>query len=120
MPTSTTGASNAAKQTPASQDRKTLAVTRCSDAWERAYAEAMENTTNEYEAEVIAEEAFLDALPIPIGHEAIANFVACIAFAIVRDIIRQDKATRLLYAAQVALMSHRRKRGPKTSAAEEE
>ncbi len=83
------------------------AVKRCIAAWQRAYDASMEESKGNSMADVIAAHeagpAYCRALPPLAGHDNIRDFIACVAHGILINAIPQNRATQLLYAAQVAL-----------------
>ncbi len=81
------------------------AVTRCLKAWNRTYKESPKKKNDDYEAEKAANEAFRAAMPNLIGIDNIRDFIACIAYGMLNNIITDEQGTKLLYAAQVALAS---------------
>jgi hypothetical protein len=50
-----------------------------------------------------AGEAYCNAMPMLVGYEGVRDFLACAAHGILIGAIPQDRAGKLLYAAQVAL-----------------
>jgi hypothetical protein len=83
------------------------AVARCVDAYHRAFKAERARTRNEFAAEKCAKKAFCAALPSLIGHQNIRDFIACIAQAMLLDVVGTTEASKLLYAAQVALAAVR-------------
>jgi hypothetical protein len=83
------------------------AVARCSAQWRRAYQGTISNGEGDYTARKNAGFAFRRAMPPLIGQENISSFIACVAHGILIDAIDGKDATRLLYAAQVALATVR-------------
>ena len=67
----------------------------------------MADGTVEVLASVEADTAFRNALPPLSGYENICDFVACIAHAILIEAIQMEQASKLLYAAQIALSAIR-------------
>ena len=83
------------------------AVARCIRAWHRAYKKEIidseiEEDESHYPAEKAGNAAYRNCLPPLAGRENIRNFIACVAQALVLDILKQYEVTPLLYAAQVA------------------
>ena len=93
------------------------AVARCLNAWARANKAERAKGKNRSEASIEADRAYLDALPPLSGDENISDFIACVAHAIIADIIPNDDSTRLLYAAQVAHTTSRGHSKPTKTAA---
>lgn len=77
------------------------AVARCSQAWTNAYDVALP-TEGEFSALDAASEAFRKAMPPLAGSQNIRDFIACVAYGMLNDILAGDEGTKLLYAAQVA------------------
>jgi hypothetical protein len=93
------------------------AVARCMNAWTRTYKEERAKRKSDFEASQQAEKAYRDAMPPLAGYENIRDFIACVANAMLIDAIMDDRGTKLLYAAQVALSTLRRQpSAPKTAA----
>jgi hypothetical protein len=83
------------------------AITRCVEAYNRAYKTERASRRDEIAAIRSARKAFRAALPPLGGLENIRDFIACIAQAILLDVIDTADASRLLYAAQVAIAASR-------------
>jgi hypothetical protein len=96
---------NAALQNPA--------VARCCEAWQRAFQDAMSRKNNESDARGWADKAFRNAMPALSGEEGIRDFVACAAHGLLIGTIKEERATKLLYAAQVATTTLARDRRAK-------
>ncbi|MGA9587466.1 MAG: hypothetical protein WBQ95_19200 [Terracidiphilus sp.] len=92
---------------PESQSLMSPAVSRCVDAYSRTYKTERARTREDYAATKCAKKAFRSALPPLVGHENIRDFIACIAQAMLMDVIDTPDASKLLYAAQVALAAVR-------------
>jgi hypothetical protein len=86
--------------TPALQNP---AVAHSRDAWDRVFKLSMKRRQSQYEALGHARVAYCHAMPPLIGYENICNFIACIGYGILTNIIEESIASKLLYAAQVAL-----------------
>ncbi|MGD0293210.1 MAG: hypothetical protein ABSB30_05090 [Terracidiphilus sp.] len=84
------------------------AVARCLNAWERANKAERAKGKSKGEAHIAADDAFRDALPPLCGLENIRDFIACVTHAMIVHIFTDNTATKLLYAAQVALTTVRR------------
>jgi hypothetical protein len=103
------------KSSPAYQN---AAVARCCDAWERAFEAEFEETDNEYTARSLARSAYRNAMPALSGHQAICDFIACVTHGMLIDAVQDKSATKLLYAAQVALSTVRQQpKSPEAPAA---
>jgi hypothetical protein len=77
------------------------AVASCSDAYLNNFRTARA-TQPDYEAGKIATAAFQACLPPLTGAENIRDFVACVSYGMLLNIIDDRDGTRFLYAAQVA------------------
>jgi hypothetical protein len=88
------------------EDRTTSenpAVAHCLNEWYRVYDETPKKGKDDYDAERKANEAYRESMPALSGIESIRDFIACVAYGMLVDAITDDRGTRLLYAAQVAL-----------------
>jgi len=83
------------------------AGTRCVEAYNGAYKTERASRRDEIAAIRSARRAFRAALPPLSGLENIRDFIACIAQAILLDVIDTADASKLLYAAQVAIAASR-------------
>ena len=93
------------------------AVARCMNALTRTYEEEKMKRKGNFDATLTAEKAYRKAMPPLSGYENICDFIACVAHAMLIGAILDDKGTKLLYAAQVALSTlHRQPAAPKTAA----
>jgi len=111
---------------PETAQESNPAVSRCTDAFVRAYQEvkaAGKESRNEgaYEFERRARdaalEAFRKAMPSLAGAENIRGFIACVAHGMLFDVFSGQESTRLLYAAQVANTAASRTASPRPVAA---
>ncbi|MGP8186175.1 MAG: hypothetical protein ACLQKY_08880 [Terracidiphilus sp.] len=86
------------------------AVANCVRAWritmknERA---ELDEGDSEFEAEKVANDAYLGAMPPLTGYRNICDFIACVTQASMLDVIRQKQAEHLLAAAKIALSALR-------------
>jgi hypothetical protein len=78
------------------------AVVRCFAAYKSAHQKAKSRGKTEYEAAMEGEAAYRDAFPSLCGLQNIADFIACVAHAILVGVVKDAEGPRLLYAAQVA------------------
>jgi len=78
------------------------AVALCLEAYERALEEAKGNDWPRDRRFRFARLVYCWSLPALSGRENIRDFIACVAHAMLLNIIEPGEATRLLYAAQVA------------------
>ena len=92
------------KSSPA---RKNAAIARCCKAWEQAYEAKFEESESEFYAKYDAHNAYRQAMPPLSGYDDICNFIACVTHGMLIGAIENEKASKLLYAAQVALSSVR-------------
>jgi hypothetical protein len=83
------------------------AVIRCVEAYTCAYKNERASRRDEIAAIRCARRAFRAALPPLAGLENIRDFIACIAQAILLDVLDTADASKLLYAAQVAIAASR-------------
>lgn len=103
------------------------AVARCAKAWERAYQRYLSAPTNhdkaaedlEFFASEEGEVAFRNALPPLSGEDNIRDFIACVAYALVREILLPIVCTNYFEAAKVALSAARvHRRQPRSGPAQ--
>jgi len=81
------------------------AVAHCQGVWQYVYGLEMKKKKGESAASYNADRAYLRALPPLFGYQNACDFIACVSYGMLTNIIRGDNATKLLYAAQVALSS---------------
>ena len=79
------------------------AIHRCLRAWQRAYAKKFNECEDEYDAEKEGLKAFSRAMPPLAGYENVRDFIACVTYASLNDLMRHDDAEHYLEAAKVAL-----------------
>jgi hypothetical protein len=83
------------------------ALRRCCAAWQRAFDAYMATRKGTGIDRMLAAgpagEAYCNAMPMLVGYEGVRDFLACAAHGILIGAIPQDRAGKLLYAAQVAL-----------------
>jgi hypothetical protein len=84
------------------------AVARCMSAWTLTYEKEKAKRKGDFDASLTAEKAYREAMPPLSGYENIRDFIACVAHAMLIGAILDDKGSKLLYAAQVALSTLRR------------
>jgi hypothetical protein len=90
-------------QRPASSDPSEHAIARCWNAYTARYQEARDHKTEEWRAINLAEEAYKSAMPTLGSRENIRAFVACVAHGVLAEVFDGAAASKLLYAAQVAI-----------------
>jgi hypothetical protein len=78
------------------------AVAWCRQAYAQAFQASKSQGSSQYEAERHGADAYRKAMPPLCGAENIRNFIACVARAMLTEMMNGADATRLLYAAQVA------------------
>ena len=78
------------------------AVAWCRQAYAQACKESKSQGNCELAAERAGADAYRKAMPPLCGAENIRNFIACVARAMLTEMMNGADATRLLYAAQVA------------------
>jgi hypothetical protein len=82
---------------------KNPAVAHCCDAFERVYKAVWAKKKSDYFALRDAGKAYREAMPPLSGYQSICDFIACTAHGILIEAVSGTSATKLLYAAQVAL-----------------
>jgi hypothetical protein len=81
-------------------------ISRCMKAWNYAYKKTVagiDDDESDYPAQKAANEAYLRAMPHLNGYENICDFIACVSFASMTDIITQSEAEHFLANARLAL-----------------
>ena len=81
------------------------AVLRCIRAFNRANRKCREKNpeATPHEADIWGTNSYLRAMPPLVGINNIRDYIACVTFALVTDIISPDRAEMYLSAARVAL-----------------
>jgi hypothetical protein len=82
------------------------AIVRCMKAWNYAYkkeAANLDEGEDDYPAEKKANQAYLRDTPPLVGLKNICEFIACINFASMTDIVRHRDAAHYLANARIAL-----------------
>jgi hypothetical protein len=92
------------------------AIARCMIEWQRVYREQRAKKESSFSASLVAAEAYRKAMPPLSGRENISDFIACVAHGMLIEAIGGNDATKLLYAAQVALATLRRQPAPAKAA----
>jgi hypothetical protein len=80
------------------------AVSRCILASQRAYNKTFAATKNDYQGEKAARKAYLRALPPLAGYRNIADFIACVTYAMVTEMVDSSVALDYLSAAKIAIL----------------
>ena len=88
------------------------AIARCLSARQSVYREELAKGKTSFSAARDAAAAYRSAMPSLSGQENIRDFVACVAHGMLLGTIEGKNATKLLYAAQVALSAIRRQPSP--------
>ncbi len=79
-------------------------IASCMRSWNYAHNKRAENkNSTAWECEKAGNKAFLKALPLLSGHKNICDFIACISYASLADIISDSDATHHMANARVAL-----------------
>jgi hypothetical protein len=79
------------------------AVAHCQEVWQRVYQADLKSRKRAEVANMNADRAYHRAMPPLSGYRNTCNFIACVGYAMLMGIIRDDRATKLLYTAQIAL-----------------
>jgi len=102
-----------------SDDSGKEAIDICTSAWSCAHDELAEDEdSTEYECEKAGNQAYLKAAPSLSGYKNIYDFIACINYASMTDVVTHNEAAHFLANARIALSTiyHRpkpaRKRKP--------
>ena len=74
-------------------------VTRCCDAWTRAFEAETASSGDRVSATFAAKTAYRDAMPQLIGYENIRDFIACTAQGMLLGTLQESQCSKLLYAA---------------------
>jgi hypothetical protein len=82
-------------------------VRRCIRAWNLTRDKAMAEDDDTDAAELEAKSAYLRSMPPLAGFENVRDFIACISYAQVADLIQNYEAVNLLASAKVALAAVR-------------
>lgn len=95
------------------------AIRRCCLAWAHVLTEELDKGKNGERASARAADAYRFLMPPLFGYENIRDFIACATHGMLIGAIEESQATKLLYAAQVALATVRRQpASPKPEAAQ--
>ena len=91
---------------PQNPDDENESIVRCMKAWNYAYKKAVadiDEDESDYPAQKAGNEAYLRAIPHLNGYENICDFIACISFASMTDIVSHRETELYLGNARVAL-----------------
>jgi hypothetical protein len=83
------------------------AVLRCARAWGVAFDKATDEGEDEDDAEKEAKSAYLRSMPPLAGFENVRDYIACISYAQLTEVIFNFEAESLLATAKVALAAVR-------------
>jgi len=83
------------------------AVQRCAQAYNQTFSIERGKGANGYESQKAARASFLNLIPDLDGHDAICDFIACVSYAMVHEILIEPHGTDLLGCARVALAAQR-------------
>ena len=89
---------------------KNPAVAHCCDAYAASFYQALDSGASDATAKARARNAYRLVLPPLIGRPNVRNFIACVTQGMLLGAIDPAKASKLLYAAQVANTACRNKR----------
>jgi len=98
--------------TQTSAPARNRAVQLCIEAGRKAYEAARAENQSESKAGSAASDAYIAAIPHLSGADNIRDFIACVAYGMLKQIIFMPTATKLLYAAQVAISGVERNQSP--------
>src|SRR5271165_1027938 len=90
----------------------TAAVQRCLDAYHHELAIPRPKDGTDHSSKTYARKAYRNAMPFLSSPANIDAFIACVAHGLLINAIRGDDASKLLYAAQVAIASRRLQQKP--------
>ena len=93
----------AAERLPMPKGLKHAAILRCCKAWYRALEAAAAEDRGVISCRIRANEAYRVAMPPLSSLENIRDFIACVTHGFLLGTVLDTVATRLLYAAQVAV-----------------
>jgi len=83
------------------------AVLRCIHAWNHAHDKAMAEGEDSHDAWLKGRTAYLRSMPPLAGFENVRDYIACVSFAQVAEVIFSFQAESLLATAKVALAAAR-------------
>jgi hypothetical protein len=87
---------------PAERAGDNAAVHSCIRAWQRAYSKEFARIKDDYKAEKAARKAFRRAMPPLAGYENIRDFIACVTYALVNELMPENDVANYLDAAKIA------------------
>lgn len=86
------------------------AVARCIRAYQRAYKKelaSLDKGNSNYPSERAGRKAYLRAMPPLAGYENIRDFIACVTYAELTEVIRHPEAEHFLESVKVAVSAVR-------------
>jgi len=83
------------------------AVQRCANAFHQTYSVERGKGTSPYESQKAATASFLSLMPDLVGHDSICDFIACVTYAMLHEILFESHGSKLLSAARTALSAQR-------------
>jgi hypothetical protein len=101
-----TGVGDQTNSTASKHHTDNQAILRCMRAWNYAYKKAaddLDEDENDYPAQKAGNKAYLRAMPPLNGQENICDFISCINFASMTDIVSHKDAEHYLANVRVAL-----------------
>jgi len=78
------------------------AVAHCVEVWTTTRKESLANGESDYGAGADAAMAYRAAMPPLICHQNIVDFIACVGYCMALEMIPEEKAANLIYAARTA------------------
>jgi hypothetical protein len=91
------------------------AVQRCASAYHQTYSIEKSKGVEHFDAEQAAHASYISTMPDLADHDTIRDFIACVTYAMLHRIIREPHASKLLFAAKVALSAVRSRPKPSKS-----
>ena len=85
------------------------AVRNCVQAWYKTFQANFHDENDQEEAEEAAAMAYAEALPPLFGISNIRRYIACVAHASAIGVMAPAETSRLLYAAQIAFSTCRKR-----------
>jgi len=85
------------------QNAENKVIARCMRAWNYAYNKRFAESKDNFRSQKAAALAYLKAAPPLIGYKNICDFINCINFASMTDIVRSTEVERYLATAKIAL-----------------
>lgn len=95
-------ASTPTRENQEQEPSRNPAVVRCIVAYNNALHAAEERKQSSWDCRSAAKFAYRAAFPMLIGRKNIRDFIACVGYALLTEVINESDGARLLYAARVA------------------